>query len=139
MKPIFKKKLRFYLQLWSAIWSLPLAMISFVGFGILIQWLFTSPGDPQGGPGFYDPSFLQAAFYASAMMVFCDVAVWLGIYFTFRHIFHYYTGHLDQDANVINPSKTDFDGLKPWQKILVLFGLYTGFTVQWIVLFMMLK
>lgn len=135
----FLKKAKFHLQLWSGIWSLPLGMFTFIGAGIALQHFFSNPGDPEGAPGFYDPSFIQAAFYASAMQVFMDVAIWLGYYFTARHVFHYYTGHLDQDGKVVNPSKDDFDKLKGWQKLCWLGGMYLVFSGQWLFLFWMLK
>jgi hypothetical protein len=133
------KRLKFHLQLWDGIWSIPLTMVSFIAMGVLIQHFFTNPGDPQGGPGFYDPSFLQAAFYASCMQVFVNTMVWFGVYFNWRHVWRYYKGKRKDDGTIENKSKNDFDNLTPWRRIVLLLSLYSFLSVEWIVLFLTLK
>lgn len=134
----FLKKAKFHLQLWDGIWSVPLAFVLFIAFGQLLQWYFTNPNDPQGAPGFYDPSFLQAAFYASAMQVFVNMVVWGGIHFNFRRIKHYHSGQV-VEGTVVNKSKDDFEELLPWQRIFVLLFVYSALSVEWIILFVHLR
>jgi hypothetical protein len=134
------KKLKFHLQLWDGLWSIPVTMGAFCGVGLLLQWLFTNRDDPQGGPGFYDPSYLQAGFYASAMQVFINSTVFLVIYFNFRRLRHYLTGRKDKATGVItNDSKIDFDALQPWQRLFVLFAVYFLLSAEWIVIWVHLK
>ena len=146
------KKLKFHLQLWDGIWSIPLAFAAFVVFGVFLQRIFYDPSDPQGAPGFYDPSFLQSAFYASAMQVFINFMVWLGIHFNFRRVKHYHSGttkttikEFDGQGTPVtencieNKSKQDFEELTPWQRIVILFSLYFFLSAEWIVLWIHLK
>lgn len=133
------KKAKFLLQLWEGIWSVPIAMLSFLVFGVLLQWVFTNPDDPQGTPGFYDPSFLQVAFYATAMQVFINFVVWLGFYFNFRGIWRYYIGYKDEGGKVVNNSKEDFLNILPWQRIALLLSLYFLLSLEWVVLFALLR
>lgn len=145
------KKIKFHLQLWDGVWSVPLAMVLFVGFGVLLQWYFADPADPQGAPGFYDPSYLQAAFYASAMQVFINFVVWLGIHFNFRRVKHYHSGQAQktpqtdsrpvpyQPECIENKSKQDFESLQPWQRLVLLLFLYCFLSGEWILVWVHLK
>lgn len=135
----FIKKAKYFLQLWDFAWSVPLAMLAFFLFGVALQVVFYNPDDPQGAPGSYDPSFLQVAFYASAMQVFCNGMVFLGMHFNFRGIWRYYKGHTSDDGTVENYSKNDFKAMEPWQRIGFLFLLYFGLSAEWLVLFFALK
>jgi hypothetical protein len=133
------KKFKVLLQLWDGIWSIPLAMFSFLFVGVALQYFFTDPNDPQGGPGFYDPSFLQAAFYGAAMLVFINFVAWMGIYFNFRGLFRYYKGTKNADGTVTNLSKEDFKALKPWQRIVLLLFLYLFFSLDLLGLLILLR
>ena len=132
------KYIRFMLQLWDAFWSIPVAIFLFLGSGYLIQWFFADPTG-QNAPGFYDPSFIQAAFYTSFLMVFINTTVWFGLYFNFRAVWRYYVGRRmkegESKGKVLNPSKDDFLLLKGWQKIAILVGLYFLFSAEWLFLF----
>ena len=135
----FLRKTRFFLQLWQGFWAAPLAMLLFIAVGYLLQNIFTNPDDPQGGPGFYDPSFLQKVFYVTAIQVFMDFCIWIGIYFNFRGVWRFYVGKKQQDGTVRNESKEEFEKLLPWQKIAVLLFIYSLLGSQWLVLFGILR
>jgi hypothetical protein len=155
------KRIKFHLQLWDGIWSVPLGMLLFLGCGVFLQTIFYNRDDPQGGPGFYDPSFLQSAFYASCMQVFINFVVWLGIHFNFRRIKHYHTGQPtwtstgqrpgqpltagdrkshaageipSDQVHIDNHSKRDFELLSPWQRLVLLFALYAFYSAEWLVI-----
>lgn len=134
------KKVRFMLQLWDGVWSVPLGAALFWGSGMLIQWLFADPSG-QSAPGFYDPSFIQAGFYASFMCVFINAVAWFGLYFNFRAVWRYYVGRRNKDTGKVeNLSKDEFlIKLKPWQRIALLIGLYCFFSVEWFFLFVLLR
>lgn len=125
------KKLKFHLQLWDGLWSIPLMFAAFVLFGVGIQHVF-----PQAG--FYDPSFLQAAVYATAILLFMNTTVWVMMYLNWRGLWRYYKGR-KIDGQVINESKKDFETLRPWQKISVLLFVYCYSCTLWVVLFLTLK
>lgn len=145
------KKLKFHLQLWDGVWSVPLGMALFIGFGVLLQRFFYNPADPEGAPGFYDPSFLQSMFYASAVQVFINLVVWLGIHFNFRRVKHYHSGTAkityqtdsrpiaDQEGCIENKSKQDFESLEPWQRLKLLLFLYCFLSVEYILVWVHLK
>lgn len=134
------KKWRFMLQLWDGVWSIPLGILIFLGSGHVIQWFFADPMSGQGAPGFYDPSFIQAGFYASLMCVMINSVVWWGLYFNFRAVWRYYVGRRDKETGkVLNLSKDDFLNLKLWQRIAVLLGLYSFFSAEWFFLFVLLR
>jgi hypothetical protein len=133
------KKLKFHLQLWDGIWSILVAGILFFLCGVAIQHFFVSPSDPQNAPGFYDPSFIQAAAYASFIQVVVHTAAMLGIYFGFRRVWRYFYGYKPQGTDtVLNQSKVDFDGQRPVHRLLMAFGLYLFFALEWLLIFKML-
>jgi hypothetical protein len=108
-----------WLQLWDGVWSIPLAIFSFIAFGIAGSAFFGA------GFGFYSPELFQAAIYVAALMVIFNFSIWLGIYFNFRKVFYYY----------LFESKADFKTLSSWQKISLLLFLYCFFFVVQVILF----
>jgi hypothetical protein len=126
------KKLRFHLQLWDGIWSIPFMFGAFIFFGVVLQHFF-----PQAG--FYDPSFLQAAVFATAVVLFMNTTIWVMIYLNWRHLWRYYKGRKLDDGQVVNQSKVDFENLKPWQRIGALLFMYCFSCSLWVVLFLTLK
>ena len=62
---------------------------------------------------------------SKATKVLTNVAV-LGLYFTFRTIFYYLYGRVENKV-IINISKSDFETLKPIQKICVSLFLFLFF------------
>jgi hypothetical protein len=129
-------RLKRHLQLWDGIWSILVGALIFFVVGSLIQVVFTNPADPQGAPGFYDPSFIQAAAYASFIQVCVNTAVLLGMYFNFRGVWRYLYGNKDREGHSVeNQSKSDFKTLKAWQKIVLSLSLYLLLSLEWLVLF----
>jgi hypothetical protein len=129
-------KLKKHLQLWDGLWSILLGAVIFFVCGWIVQLFFTNPNDPQGSPGFYDPSFIQAAAYASFIQVCVNTAVLLGMYFNFRGVWRYLYGSKDKAGNALeNASKKDFNSLQPWQKIVCSLSLYLLLSLEWLVLF----
>jgi hypothetical protein len=137
MRKIFKKA-KFLLSLYDGVWSIPLALVMFIGSGLLIQRFFTDPSTPESAPGFYDPSFIQAAFYTSFICVFINFTVWMGMYFNFRGVWRYFVGK-KKGTVVQNLSKDDFTNITAWQRILVLLALYSFLSVEWLFLFSLLR
>lgn len=114
----FLKKLKFKLQLWDGIWSVPLAAFAFMIVGVLLQWIFGE------SVGFYDPSFLQAAFLSSFILILFNSIAFFGLYFNFKHLFKYYR----------RDSRKEFDNLPPWLKISFLLFLYVFYIVVLVIL-----
>lgn len=137
MKPILKR-LRYLLSLYDGVWAIPAAAGAFILGGIVLQKLFSNPDDPQGGPGFYDPSFLQLALYVTCMQVFLNFTVWLGIKFNFRGLWIYYKGKRVA-GSIENQSKADFLNLLSWQRIVILLFVYCFLSLQWLLLFSLLR
>ena len=107
-----------HIKIWDGLWSIPLTMFIFVIVGFLGQLYF--------GPefGFYDPTFIQAAFLTCALLVIANCVTWFIMYFNFRDLWKYY----------IRYSKDEFGNLEKWQKIRVLLFLYCFYMVAFIVL-----
>jgi hypothetical protein len=132
------KKIKHWLLLWDGVWSIPLALLMFVLSGTIIQWFFADPLFPENSPGFYDPSFIQAAFFASAMQVFLNFTAWLGLYFNFRGMWKYFVGKLTETGETENKSHADFLKLTSWQRIVLLVFLYVFLSAEWLLLFSLL-
>lgn len=115
------KKLKYFLSLLDFIWSVPLAYIFFIVYGIVGEHFFGE------GFGFYDPSFFQAALYAVLTLVLFNGVAFVGLWFNFRTVFRYYT----------TQSKKDYESLSPLQKIGIFFGIW-GFFIL-ILFFIWLK
>lgn len=104
---MFKKILRKLMQ-FDFVWSVPLAFASFVAYGIFGELFFGE------GFGFYDPSFFQAALYATLVTILFNGATLMGVLINFNGAYNYY----------LYKSKTEFEGLPPIQKMLIFLGLY---------------
>lgn len=135
-KPL--KKFKFYLQLYDAIWSFPLAVAAFIIVGLFLQSHFVSPSDGHSASGFYDPIFLQVAFYASCIQVFVNFTVWLGMYFNFRGLWRYIIGHVSTNGEVKNDSKSDFLNITSWQRLSLSLFVFCFLTVEYCILFSLL-
>jgi hypothetical protein len=125
------KKIKFYLQLWDFVWSVPLAIFTFLLFSLFGHLIF---GDGFAG---YDPAFIQAAIYAGLILVIGNGVVWIGIYFNWRKIFRYHSGHWstrkeDNHTFWFNKSKIDFDNITPIQRICVTLFLYCFYFLAYI-------
>lgn len=136
MKKLIQKLKRF-LYVWDGFWSVPLSAIFFILAGIGIQWFFT-PKDGQGGPGFYDPSFIQVAIYTAFILVLINFVAFLGLFFNFKTIFGYLVGKQLEDGSVNHPFKSEFETLTTWQKAKLSLGVYFSFCVLFVVVFKIL-
>lgn len=107
------KKIKYFLQQFDGLWSIPASFGAYLLFGYMLYWMF---GD---GVGSYDPAFMQPLFLAVCVVIGAANASTIGLYFTFRKIFHYLYGKRDRQGRIINLSKTDFIDLPEWGKITV--------------------
>jgi hypothetical protein len=113
---ITAKKLKFYLQHLDFVWSLPLA------WGVtMFLWYFSD--SLFGTIGRFDPAFIFPIFHAMAIMTAANAIAIGALYFNFRGAYVYIFGYC-KDGTWINPSKLDFQLLKPWQKIFIVLFLY---------------
>lgn len=136
MKPTPLKKFKFFIQLYDAVWSLPLAFAAFVICGLLLQSHFSSPSDGQSASGFYDPIFMQVAFYAACIQVFINFIVWTGMKFNFRGLHKYFIGTRNQETGVVtNESKEDFLKITSWQRLSLFLFVYCFLSVEFLVVF----
>jgi hypothetical protein len=117
------KSLRYRLQLFDGLWSIPLAFFAFMVFGYLSARYF---GDPL-----ISIEYLQQVLMAAMILVFANFVVFLGINFNFRQLQKdFYSKELKYYAGM---------ELNSWQKIklylFVYFGLLLSFlAILWLVM-----
>lgn len=151
------KKFKWFLSLWDGVWSIPIGIMLFTGAGIIIQIFFTDPTVGDGAPGFFDPSYIQLAFYVSLIMTFINFTVALGMYFNFRGLFRYFFGRKLKkpstkygddpvlfhsrlkEGDVFNRSRLDFISLTPIQRICLYLIVYMFFSLVFVLLFLALS
>lgn len=105
------KRIIHILQFWDFIWSLPLAFVSFIAYGVLGNYIFGE------GFGFYDPSMIQAFVYAAMLVVGANAITQLGIYFNARKVHDFF----------YKEAKTSFQNLEPKFKLCVGLTLFVFF------------
>jgi hypothetical protein len=113
MKPN-KKKIRYFLEQFDGVWSIPLTIIAFWLLGLTIQFFDVTAGS-------YDMAFFQPLFLAVGIVVGAVNFSVLGLYFTFRRLYKYIYGYKNEEGIFINQSREDFKQLQPWQKFIVAF------------------
>lgn len=123
------KRIKFLLQLIDGLWSVPLGFFIFFGSGLFLSSVFGM------AVGQYDMAFIQPLFLAGTIVVGATNVAVLGLYFTFRTIFYYLYGRVENKV-IINISKSDFETLKPIQKICVSLFLFLFFVVSVIVVYL---
>lgn len=117
------KSLKYRLQLFDGLWSIPLAFFAFMVFGYLSAKYF---GDPL-----ISVEYLQQVLMAAMILVFANFVVFLGINFNFRKLQKdFYSKELKYYAGM---------ELNSWQKIklylFVYFGLLLSFlAILWLVM-----
>lgn len=117
------KSVKYRLQLFDGLWSVPLAFIAFMYAGYLSSTYF---GDPL-----ISIQYLQQVLMAAMILIVANFVVFLGINFNFRNLQKdFYSKELKYYANM---------ELNSWQKIqlylLVYFGLLLAFIViLWLVM-----
>ena len=122
MKNLFKL-IKYRLQLFDGLWSIPLGFLAFMYAGNLSLTYF---GDPL-----ISIQYLQQVMMAGLILVFANFVVFLGIRFNFRSLQKdFYSKELKYLAST---------ELTSWQKIklylLVYFGLFLSFlAILWLVM-----
>ena len=107
----FLKSLKYKLQFWDFLWSIPLAFIAFLGYGVLGNLIFGE------GFGFYDATFTHAYVYAALLIVGANAVTQLGLYFNARRIHTFFY----KDAKKL------FEDLEPKWKLCIGLGLFVFF------------
>jgi len=123
------KRIKFLLQLIDGLWSVPLGFFIFFGSGLFLSSVFGM------AVGQYDMAFIQPLFLAGTIVVGATNIAVLGLYFTFRTIFYYLYGRVENKV-IINISKSDFETLKPIQKICVSLFLFLFFVLTTITVYL---
>ena len=123
------KRIKYLLQLIDGLWSVPLGFFIFFGSGLFLSSVFGM------AVGQYDMAFIQPLFLAGTIVVGATNIAVLGLYFTFRTIFYYLYGRVENKV-IINISKSDFETLKPIQKICISLFLFLFFVVSVIVVYL---
>ena len=117
------KSIKYRLQLFDGLWSVPLAFVAFMYGGYLSVTYF---GDPL-----ISIQYLQQVLMAAMILILANFVVFLGINFNFRNLQKdFYSKELKYYANM---------ELNSWQKIklylLVYFGLLLAFIILlWLVM-----
>ena len=123
------KRIKYLLQLIDGLWSVPLGFFIFFGSGLFLSSVFGM------AVGQYDMAFIQPLFLAGTIVVGATNVAVLGLYFTFRTIFYYLYGRVENKV-IINISKSDFETLKPIQKICVSLFLFLFFVLTTITVYL---
>ena len=117
------KQLKFLLQLFDGIWSVPLAFALFWLCGIMLQNIFGYT------TGVYDPSFIQPLLLSGAIVIGVTNLSVLGLYFTFRGLFRFFYGY-KKEGEILNESKQIWQNITSWQKYLLAFSVF--FLQRWL-------
>ena len=112
------KSIKYRLQLFDGLWSVPLAFVAFTYFGYLSAEYF---GDP-----IISIQYLQQVLMAALILVFANFVVFLGINFNFRQLQKdFYSKDLKYFANM---------ELNSWQKIKLYLLVYFGFLLSFLLI-----
>ena len=115
MRNLFKL-IKYRLQLFDGLWSVPLAFLAFMYAGRLSLMYF---GDPL-----ISIQYLQQAMMAGLILVFANFVIFLGIRFNFRSLQKtFYSKELKYIANM---------ELNSWQKIKLYLLVYFGFLLSFL-------
>jgi hypothetical protein len=112
------KSVKYRLQLFDGIWSIPLAFLAFVYGGYLSNTYF---GDPL-----ISIQYLQQVMMAAMILVFANFVVFLGINFNFRK--------LQQDFYSRDLRTTAKNRLSSWQKIKLYLAVYFGLLLTFLLI-----
>ncbi len=121
------KRIKYLLQLFDGIWSLPISFTLFIVAGPLLQ----SVGGQ--GAGTYDIGFIQPLFLAIAIVIGATNAAGWGLFFTLRGFHRYLYGNrvpdIDSPGNtkIINFSKIDWKKLQPCTRFAISLLCYAYF------------
>lgn len=105
------KSLRYLLQLYDGVWSIPLAFLFFFLAGYSSYTYF--------GDALISTEYIQYIVLAALVMVVANFVVFLGLYFNFRTL-----QRMVYSAQIKQQALTD---LSTWQKIVLYVGLYFAY------------
>lgn len=112
-----------FLEVWDWIWSIPLFIGLYWGFGRFFSYMEMSVGT-------FDLSFVQPLFLAVVVVIGASTASIYVLRFHFKTLYRYfYSKRRDTGLSSVEDLKT----LLPWQRILlslVVYGLYFLAVVQ---------
>jgi hypothetical protein len=112
------KSIKYRLQLFDGLWSIPLAFVAFTAFGYISSVYF---GDPL-----ISIEYLQQVLMAALILVFANFVVFLGINFNFRQLQKdFYSKELSLSAKM---------HLSSWQKIKLYLLVYFGFLLSFLLI-----
>jgi|GEM_PF-2096607 len=127
----FISRLKFLIQHYDGLWSVPLAFFGFYFVGLVLSWFFGY------GTGTYDPAFVQPLFLSAVIVIGATNVAVLGLYFTLRG-FHRYLYGRKKDGDVFNQSKADWKDLTPLQRFFVSLGSLAFFIAATITIYLKL-
>ena len=108
------KYLKYILNQFDGIWSIPLAFIAFWLVGLILTTFFGL------AVGTYDMAFIQPLFLSIAVVVGATNAAVLGLWFNFRGLYKWFYGFKDKESGkIINYSKENWLKLTAWQKFVI--------------------
>jgi hypothetical protein len=97
------------IQLWDFIWSFPLSMILFYGYGYIQELAFNDP--------FYSTEWIHKTMLAAVIMILVNGIVQAGMWFNFRGIYKYFYSSK-------SPIREDFKTIPTWLKIYSFLFIY---------------
>ena len=104
------KSIRYYVQLFDGLWSIPIAFALFIIAGVVSAEYF--------GDALISTEYLQYIVLASLVMVFANFVTFLGIRFNFRAL---------QQSVYNREIKNQINNLTTWQKVVLYLVLYAFF------------
>lgn len=111
------KKLKYFLQKWDGIWSVPLSFALYAFIGYFLSNLGLAVGT-------FDLGFIQPLFLAACVVIFATNMAVAGVYFTFRGVHNYIYGNRDsRTGKFIKSSQYDWRNIAPEKRIYLGFGL----------------
>lgn len=112
------KSIKYRLQLFDGLWSIPLAFVAFTAFGYISSVYF---GDPL-----ISIEYLQQVLMAALILVFANFVVFLGINFNFRQL---QKDFYSRDLKYYSKME-----LNSWQKIKLYLLVYFGFLLSFLLI-----
>jgi hypothetical protein len=97
------------IQLWDFVWSFPLSMILFYGYGYLQELAFNDP--------FYSTEWIHKTMLAAVIMILVNGIIQAGMWFNFRGIYTYF---YSKDS----PIREDYKTLPTWLKTYSFIFIY---------------
>lgn len=114
------KKLKRFLKIYDALWSLPLAFATFWLVGIILTGIFGA------ATGTYDLGFIQPLFLAIGVAIGANTAALGFLWFTCRGLFKWFFGEKIYGHPFKIPAKADWKTLAPHWKFIIFFLVLFG-------------